>query len=123
MADRMSARRRKLARFGDNGGPQLDDPPERQPETGKGEIGRYFDWRTASRKAWKKPPAIALRRQERAEALGLTYEEYTLEVLERGYFPQPEHVEAIVARRAERRKAGGIVGQSLKGMKLKRSGS
>lgn len=122
MASRATSRRSKSARFGDNGGPPLDDPPEHEPETGKGEIGRYFDWRIASRRAWKKPPAIALRRQERAEALGLTYEEYTLEVLERGYFPQPEHVEAITAKRAERRKAGGIVGQSLKGMRLKRSG-
>ncbi len=109
----------RKARIGDNGGPPLEEP-RREPEWGKGRIDRYFDWRTASRKAWKKPASIALRRQERAEALGLTYEEYTLEVLERGYFPQAEHVEAIVARRAERRKAGGIVGQSLKGMRLKR---
>lgn len=123
MVSRTAAQRRKPTRFGDNGGPPLEDPPEHRPESGEGEIGRYFDWRTASRKAWKKPPAIALRRQEHAEALGLTYEEYTLEILERGYFPQPEHVEAITAKRTERRKAGGIVGQSLKGMKLKRSGS
>jgi hypothetical protein len=118
---RTSSRTRKPTRFGDNGGPPLDEPPLREPASGKGEIGRYYDWRTASRKAWKKPPSIALRRQERAEELGLTYEEYTLEILERGYFPQPEHVEAIIARRAERRRAGGIVGESLKGMRLKGS--
>ncbi|TCR69922.1 hypothetical protein [Bosea sp. BK604] len=118
---RTSSRSRKPIRFGDNGGPPLDDPPLHEPEWGKGEIGRYFDWRTAYRKAWKKPPAIALRRQERAEELGLTYEEYTLEILERGYFPQPEHVAAIIARRPERRKAGGIVAQSLKGLRSKRS--
>lgn len=120
---RTSSRTRKPIRFGDNGGPPLDDPPPHEPEWGKGEIGRYFDWRTASRKAWKKPPSIALRRQERAEELGLTYEEYTLEILERGYFPQPEHVAAIIARRPERRKAGGIVAQSLKGLRSKRSGA
>ncbi len=108
----------KAAGIGDNGGPPLEEEPRRS-ELGAGEIGRIFDWRFAHRKAWKKPREIALRREERAQALGLTYEEYTLEVLERGYFPQSEHVEAIVARRAERRRDGGVVGQSLKGMRLK----
>jgi hypothetical protein len=107
------------ARIGDNGGPPLEEK-KRKPETDKGEIGRTFDWRFAHRKAWKKPREIALRRQERAEALGLTYEEYTLEVLERGYFPQEQHVETIVAKRPERRRDGGVVGQSLKGMRLKK---
>jgi hypothetical protein len=67
--------------------PPLEEK-KRKPRTNRDEIGRTFDWRFAHRKAWKKPREIALRRQERAEALGLTYEEYTLEVLERGYFPQ-----------------------------------
>ncbi len=104
--------------MGDNGGPPLVEKPH-EPEWGKGEIARYFEWRTAHRKAWRKPSGIVLRRMERAEELGLTYEEYTLEIMERGYFPQPEHVAAIVARRPERRRAGGVVGQSLKGMRLK----
>lgn len=107
------------ARIGDNGGPPLVEK-RRKSELGKAEIGRTFDWRFAHRKAWKKPREIALRRQERAEALGLTYEEYTLEVLERGYFPQESHVETIVAKRPERRRDGGVVGQSLKGMRLKK---
>ncbi|MDB5401225.1 MAG: hypothetical protein JWQ55_3243, partial [Rhodopila sp.] len=47
-----------------------------------------FCWRKAHRSAWKTPPReIALRRLERAEALGMTYREYTLEILERGRFP------------------------------------
>lgn len=112
-------RKPRTARIGDNGGPPLEEK-KRKSETGSGEIGRYFDWRFAHRKAWKKPREIALRRQERAEALGLTYEEYTLEVLERGYFPQPDHVETIVAKRSQRRRDGGVVGQSLKGMRLKK---
>ncbi len=66
----------------------------------------------------KKPREVAIQRQEKAEALGLTYEEYSLEIMERGYYPQPEHAEAIKAKRAQRRKDGGVVGQSLKGMKL-----
>jgi hypothetical protein len=103
--------------IGHNGGPPLKER-KRGSETGKGNIGRYFDWRFAHRRAWKKPREIALDRQEKAEALGLTYEEYSLEIMERGYYPQPEHADAIKARRAERRKDGGVVGQSLKGMKL-----
>ena len=108
------------AGIGGNGGPPLEDRKPHEPEWGKGEINRFFEWRSAHRRAWRKPPAIALRRQERAEELGLTYEEYTLEVLERGYFPQSEHVETIVAQRPQRRRDGGVVGQSLKGMRLKK---
>ena len=110
-------RKPRAARIGDNGGPPLEEK-KRAPETGKGEIGRYFDWRFAHRKAWKKPREIALRREEKASTLGLTYEEYSLEIMERGYYPQPEHVATIKSKRAQRRKDGGVVGQSLKGMKL-----
>ncbi|WP_454655900.1 hypothetical protein [Bosea beijingensis] len=103
--------------IGHNGGPPLKER-KRRASTGSGSIGRYFDWRFAHRKAWKKPREIALRREEKASALGLTYEEYSLEIMERGYFPQPEHVDKIKSKRAQRRKDGGVVGQSLKGMKL-----
>jgi hypothetical protein len=104
--------------IGHNGGPPLR---ERKPRSslGSGKIGTTFDWRFAHRKAWKKPREIALRREEKASALGLTYEEYSLEVMERGYFPQPEHVETIKARRTERIRDNGVVGQSLKAMRLK----
>lgn len=112
-----SARSPKPAKIGDNGGPPLEEPPYK-PESGKGGINRYYEWRAGFRRAWRKPPDIALRRLERAEELGLTYEEYTLELLERGRYPQIEDVPAIKARRADRRKAGGVVGQSLKGMRL-----
>jgi hypothetical protein len=64
--------------IGHNGGPLLapDDP---------GESWRRYCWRRAHKAAWKTPPReIALRRLERAEALGMTYREYTLEILERG---------------------------------------
>lgn len=102
--------------IGHNGGPPLKER-KRRSATGS-TIGRYFDWRFAHRKAWKKPREVALRREEKAEALGLTYEEYSLEIMERGYFPQPEHVDTIKAKRAQRRKDNGVVGRSLKGMKL-----
>ena len=62
--------------IGDNGGPPLDDPRPRRPRQPKVEpIGRFYDWRTASRRAWRpKSRDIALERQRKAEALGLTYE-------------------------------------------------
>jgi hypothetical protein len=104
--------------IGHNGGPPLTER-KRRSATGGGSIGRYFDWRFAHRKAWKKPREVALRRQKKAEALGLTYEEYSLEIMERGYYPQPEHAEAIKTKRAQRRRDGGVVAQSLKGLRLK----
>jgi hypothetical protein len=103
--------------IGHNGGPPRQDR-KRRSSSGSGPIGRFFDWRFAHRKAWKKPRDIVLRREDNAEALGLTYEEYSLEIMERGYHPQPEHVAGIKAKRAERRRAGGVVGQSLKGRRL-----
>lgn len=42
-------------------------------------------WRKAQAKAWKTPPIEVVRRRcKRARELGLTYREYTLEILERG---------------------------------------
>ena len=64
---------------GHNGGPPLDE--ENDDPAG----WRLWCWQRAHRRAWKAPPReIALRRLERAEELGMTYREYTLEILERG---------------------------------------
>jgi hypothetical protein len=64
---------------GHNGGPPLDEPVS---------IWSGYVWRRAHKRAWKTPPReIALRRLERAEALGMTYRAYTLELLERGKHP------------------------------------
>lgn len=61
-----------------NGGPPLED---------EGTAWRSYVWRRAHKKAWKTPPReVALRRLARAEELGLTYKEYTLEILERGTY-------------------------------------
>jgi hypothetical protein len=66
--------------IGHNGGPPLDPP---DPNAG----WRGYCWRRAHKAAWKTPPReIALRRLERAEALGMTYREYTLEIMERGRY-------------------------------------
>lgn len=87
-------------RLGDNQGPPLDDEG---PEWGDGDPYVYFNWKSAHRKAWK--PAsrdMALFRLEKAEALGLTYEEYTLELLERGRYlsgADTERIDAIKRKR------------------------
>ncbi len=66
-----------------NGGPPLDDDPRPWGSTG---IGTYFEWAAAKKKAFDVPYDIAIMRARRAEALGLTYIEYTLEILERGRY-------------------------------------
>lgn len=67
-----------------NGGPLLDDSPRPWGNNG---IGNYFEWKAASEKAFNDVPYdIAVMRARRAEALGLTYREYTLEILERGRY-------------------------------------
>lgn len=82
------------ARAGHNGGPSLDD--EHIPEWGRGGIGNYFYWKAAHRAAWRcASPGIVAFRIRKAERLGLTYEEYTLEILERGRHLQIEDVERI----------------------------
>lgn len=66
--------------LGHNGGPPLEPP---DPEAG----WRLYCWKKAHKKAWKTPPPeIALRRLARAEELGMTYREYTLEIMERGRY-------------------------------------
>jgi hypothetical protein len=70
------------ARIGHNGGPPLE--PEEDPGA---RSWRSWCWRRAHRRAWKTPPReIALSRLARAEALGMSYKEYTLEIMERGRF-------------------------------------
>ena len=74
---------------GHNGGPPLDpDPPDLDPpDPDPGASWRLHCWRRAHKAAWKTPPReVALRRLARAEALGMTYREYTLEILERGRY-------------------------------------
>jgi hypothetical protein len=90
---------------GHNRGPPLDD--EHTPEWGNGGIGNYFYWKSAHRAAWRNNlPAIASFRIQKAERLGLTYEEYTLEILERGRHLQIEDVERIAEIKQARRRRG-----------------
>jgi hypothetical protein len=89
---------------GHNGGPPLED--EHVPEWGRGGIGNYFSWKAAHRKAYRGvSPAIMMLRAARAERIGLTYEEYTLELLERARHLQASDVAQI--ERIKRARRGG----------------
>jgi len=89
-------RRRSVRQIdvGDNGGPSLDDE---LPDWQTGDLYIGYCWRRAHKAAWRVSRDIALYRLERAEKFGLTYEEYTLEILERGRNLQPEDQERIDA--------------------------
>jgi hypothetical protein len=66
--------------IGHNDGPPLDDP---EP----GVSWRRYCWTKAHKAAWKTPPReIALRRLQRAEELGISYHDYTAEILDTGRF-------------------------------------
>ena len=83
------------ASLGHNGGPPLNEA--HRPEWGEDGIGNYFYWKAAHRRAWHSASrGVVLFRMQRADRLGLTYEEYTLEILERGRYLQIEDVDRIV---------------------------
>lgn len=88
---------------GHNGGPPLDDST--RPWGDKG-IGTWFEWSAAHDAVWKNVPYdIAVMRARRAKALGLTYREYTLEILERGRYlnaADADRIAEIIARRPVR---------------------
>ncbi len=68
--------------IGHNGGPPLEEPLD--PEALS---FAAWNWRRAKKRAWKTPPPeIALRRLARAEELGMSYKDYTLEIMERGKY-------------------------------------
>jgi hypothetical protein len=86
-----------------NGGPPLDE--YKGPPWGKGDPYIFLAWQVAHAKAWKAPShAVMLMRMDKAERLGLTYEEYTLEILERGRHLREEDIERISAIKAARKR-------------------
>lgn len=86
---------------GHNGGPPIED--EHVPEWGRGGIATYFAWKRAHAEVWRSVSwETTMRRQRRAEAIGLTYEEYTLELLERGRHLGPGDAERIAAIKRKR---------------------
>jgi hypothetical protein len=91
-------------RRGHNGGPPLDE--YRGPPWGKGDAYVFLTWKKAHRAAWRAPSRdVMLMRLNRAERIGLTYEEYNLEILERGRHLQAEDTGRIaeIKRRRKRR--------------------
>ena len=89
-----------MAGLGHNGGPPID---EHEPEWGDGGAYVYFAWKRAHEAVWRKVPwETMLRRQRRADAIGLTYEEYTIEILERGRYLSDVDGERIAAIKAAR---------------------
>lgn len=85
---------------GHNGGPALDDPPF---AWGDAPIATYFAWKRAHDAVWKDISYhTMIRRVKNAQALGLTYEEYTLEILFNGRYLQPEDGARIAAIKAAR---------------------
>jgi hypothetical protein len=65
-----------LAKMGHNQGPPLVESQ-----------WHLVTWRMACRQAWDNPPIEVIRRRlKRAQALGMTYRQYTLEFLERGRY-------------------------------------
>lgn len=87
----------------DNGGPPLDDYVG--PPWAEGDAYIFLAWQAAHAKAWKAPSRdIMLMRLDKAERLGLTYEEYTLELLERGRHLQEEDAGRIAEIRRKRKR-------------------
>ena len=86
--------------------PRGHAPLEHIPEWGPDGIGNYFAWRTASEAAFKSMPReTAVRRAVKAASIGLTFEEYQLEILERGRYLQLEdtaRIAEILPRRTSR---------------------
>ncbi|CAN1504325.1 hypothetical protein MCEMSEM23_00584 [Rhabdaerophilaceae bacterium] len=97
-------RRAKCIGIGHNGGPPLKEK-RHVPPWGRGGPGNFFIWKKAHRAAWRPASSdLLISRQNKAESLGLTYEEYTLEILERGVFLQLDDHETIVAIKARRKR-------------------
>lgn len=101
------ARRRKIG-IGHNGGPPLEEKQREKrhvPPWGRGGVGHYFTWKAKHRAAWRPASTdVLLRRQEKADSLGLTYEEYTLEILERGIYLQEDDQAKIAEIKRRRRR-------------------
>ena len=89
------------ARIGHNQGPPLEEPVV--------DAFVRYRWRAAHRQVWKNPPLSILKlRVARAEAAGVSYREYMLELLDSGRHLQAEDV-------AKRRAAEPLSGPERSG--------
>jgi hypothetical protein len=86
-----------------NNGPPLDD--YRGPPWGRGDAYIFLAWKKAHRAAWRAPARdVMLMRLDRAERIGLTYEEYNLEMIERGRHLQAEDTGRAAEIKAKRKR-------------------
>lgn len=86
--------------LGHNGGPPLED---HIPSWGTAPIKTYLIWKKACADPFKNlPHETILRRVKKAQAIGLTYREYSIEILERGVFLQPSDRQRIAEIKAKR---------------------
>ena len=86
------------------------------------ELEITFTGRRRIAAAWKNPsPGIVAFRIKKAERLGLTYEEYTLEILERGRHLQIEDVERIAEIKQRRAARAAAIGTPRKATSFARS--
>ena len=61
------------------------------PDWFESELYLEYCWRKAHEEAWRPPSQeIGVRRARKAEALGVTYKQYVLEILERGRYLDEE---------------------------------
>lgn len=96
---------------GHNGGPPLED---HVPEWGRNGIGGYFAWKRAHARVWREVSwETMIRRQRRAELIGLSYDEHALEILERGRHLGPADVERIEAIKKARRAPKVVGGEGV----------
>jgi hypothetical protein len=74
-----------LAKIGHNGGPPLNEPVN--------DLFVHYRWRKAHREAWQTPSMSILKfRMARAEAAGVSYRDYMLELLDSGRHLQKEDI-------------------------------
>jgi hypothetical protein len=91
----------EAASIGHNGGPPLEEQP--------GYLWRRYAWKEAHKKAWTPPSMAVLKfRVARAEAAGLTYQEYMSELLDTGRHLQKEDVERRMRSVAEALPQGAV---------------
>lgn len=89
-----------VSKPGHNGGPPLDEEP--------GYLWRKYRWTKAYKEAWKTPSMAVLKfRVARAEAAGLSYHDYMLELLDTGRHMQKADVDKRVRAVAKPTPVGG----------------
>jgi hypothetical protein len=89
-----------VSKLGHNGGPPLDEEP--------GYLWRKYRWTKAYKEAWKTPSMAVLKfRVARAEAAGLSYHDYMLELLDTGRHLQKADVDRRVRAVAKPTPMGG----------------